>query len=78
MTAPPTTRKALGVRADRIARTESSEDAEESERDIYFMTGYTVFDGAPDGVRRKQIQTRTEFSRARTRHSNRASRTYRG
>ena len=33
----------LVVYADRITRTETAEDGEESERDIYFMKGYTVF-----------------------------------
>ncbi len=33
----------LVVYADRIRRTETAEDGQESERDIYFMKGYTVF-----------------------------------
>jgi antirestriction protein ArdC len=33
----------LVVYADRITRTETAEDGEENERDIYFMKGYTVF-----------------------------------
>lgn len=33
----------LVVYADHITRTERSEDGEESERNIYFMKGYTVF-----------------------------------
>ncbi len=33
----------LVVYADRITRTEAGEDGEETERDIYFMKGYTVF-----------------------------------
>src|SRR5437764_8403531 len=32
----------LVVYADRITRTETAEDGEENERDIYFMKGYTV------------------------------------
>ncbi len=31
------------VYADRISRTETGDDGEETERDIYFMKGYTVF-----------------------------------
>jgi antirestriction protein ArdC len=42
----------LVVYSDRITRTETTEDGEEQERDIYFMKGYTVFnieqiDGLP-------------------------------
>jgi antirestriction protein ArdC len=42
----------LVVYADRITRTETAENGEENERDIYFMKGYTVFnveqiDGLP-------------------------------
>ncbi len=33
----------LVVYADRITRTETGEDGEDAERDIYFMKGYTVF-----------------------------------
>ena len=33
----------LVVYADRITKTETAEDGEENERDIYFMKGYTVF-----------------------------------
>ncbi len=33
----------LVVYADRITRTETREDGQENERDIYFMKGYTVF-----------------------------------
>lgn len=33
----------LVVYADRITRTETGEDGEDTERDIYFMKGYTVF-----------------------------------
>jgi antirestriction protein ArdC len=33
----------LVVYADRITRTETTSDGQESERDIYFMKGYTVF-----------------------------------
>jgi len=33
----------LVVYADRITKTETAEDGAESERDIYFMKGYTVF-----------------------------------
>ncbi|HWG46522.1 MAG TPA: ArdC-like ssDNA-binding domain-containing protein, partial [Gemmataceae bacterium] len=33
----------LVVYADRITRTETGEDGQENERDIYFMKGYTVF-----------------------------------
>ena len=33
----------LVVYADRITRTDTAEDGEQSERDIYFMKGYTVF-----------------------------------
>ena len=33
----------LVVYADRLIRTETAEDGTESERDIYFMKGYTVF-----------------------------------
>ena len=43
----------LVVYADRITRTETGEDGEETERDIYYMKGYTVFnveqiEGLPD------------------------------
>lgn len=45
----------LVVYADRMTRTETAEDGEETERDIYFMKGYTVFnveqiDGLPAGI----------------------------
>ena len=33
----------LVVYSDRITRTDTAEDGEQSERDIYFMKGYTVF-----------------------------------
>ena len=33
----------LVVYADRITKTETGEDGEESEREIFFMKGYTVF-----------------------------------
>jgi antirestriction protein ArdC len=33
----------LVVYADRITRTETTEEGQENERDIYFMKGYTVF-----------------------------------
>jgi antirestriction protein ArdC len=36
-------RGSLVVYADRITKTEAAEDGEESQRDIYFMKGYTVF-----------------------------------
>jgi antirestriction protein ArdC len=36
-------RGTLVVYADRITRTETAEDGQECERDIYFMKGYTVF-----------------------------------
>ena len=43
----PTSRKgskgSLVVYADRITKTETGDDGEETERDIYFMKGYTVF-----------------------------------
>src|SRR5262249_4837507 len=37
----------LVVYSDRITRTETTEDGEEQERDIYFMKGYTVFNVKP-------------------------------
>jgi antirestriction protein ArdC len=45
-------RGSLVVYADHIIKTETTEDGQESERDIYFMKGYTVFnveqiDGLP-------------------------------
>lgn len=40
-------RGTLIVYADRITRTETAENGQECERDIYFMKGYTVFNGAP-------------------------------
>jgi antirestriction protein ArdC len=36
-------RGSLVVYADRMTKTETTENGEESERDIYFMKGYTVF-----------------------------------
>jgi antirestriction protein ArdC len=45
-------RGSLVVYADHVTKTETTEDGQESERDIYFMKGYTVFnveqiDGLP-------------------------------
>ena len=37
----------LVVYANTITKTETDENGEESERDIPFMKGYTVFNGAP-------------------------------
>lgn len=36
-------RGSLVVYADRMTRTDTGEDGEETERDVYFMKGYTVF-----------------------------------